>query len=84
MLMVTNLSYIQSNFPKEPYSIWLKLKTDTKSQVVYDSISKNKVNDVSCIFKSNILSMWLGFKKNNMNRKGQRFAFLIHQYMPSH
>lgn len=44
MLVVTNLSYIQDNFPKEPYSVWLKLKENTSSKVIYDSIAKNKLS----------------------------------------
>jgi putative ABC transport system permease protein len=40
--IVTNLSYVQSNFPKEPYSVWLKLKNVTSREQLYKSIRENK------------------------------------------
>lgn len=40
--MVTNLSYVQDNFPKEPYSIWLKLKEGASREQLFKDIAQNK------------------------------------------
>lgn len=40
--IITNLSYVQDNFPKEPYNIWLKLKKGASRQELYKSIEENK------------------------------------------
>lgn len=40
--VITNLNYVQNNFPKEPYSVWLKLKTGASRQQLYNSIREDK------------------------------------------
>jgi putative ABC transport system permease protein len=40
--IITNLSYIQDNFPKEPYRVWLRLKKDVSRQELYKNIQENK------------------------------------------
>ncbi|MBL4936770.1 FtsX-like permease family protein [Clostridium sp. YIM B02515] len=45
--IVTNLNYIQDNFPKEPYEVWLKLKKDASREELYKAIADNKFIIVS-------------------------------------
>lgn len=45
--IITNLSYIQGHFPKEPYNVWLKLKKDASREELYKSISGSKTVIVS-------------------------------------
>jgi len=39
--VITNLSYVQDNFPKEPYNVWIKLKDGASRQAFYDAIKKD-------------------------------------------
>ncbi|MBC8061201.1 MAG: FtsX-like permease family protein [Clostridiaceae bacterium] len=43
MLIVSNLSYVQSNIGVEPYKVWLKMKPNATSKIVYDSLKVNKL-----------------------------------------
>lgn len=40
--IITNLSYVQENFPKEPYSVWLKLEKGISREIVYKNIREDK------------------------------------------
>ncbi|WP_282935320.1 FtsX-like permease family protein [Paenibacillus sp. RC67] len=39
MLVIGHLSYIQNNLALEPYEVWLKLKTEASSQLVYKAVT---------------------------------------------
>lgn len=41
--IVTNLTYIQNNFPIEPYQVWLKLKPDGTRAEVYNELREKKL-----------------------------------------
>lgn len=47
--IITNLSYIQDRFPKEPYNIWLKLKEKASRQELYKAIAENKLMMISSL-----------------------------------
>lgn len=42
MFVIANLSYVQDNFVKEPYNIWVKLKDGASRQELYNNLSTNK------------------------------------------
>ncbi|SEO23925.1 ABC transporter permease [Paenibacillus sp. OV219] len=42
-LVVGHLSYIQNHLALEPYDVWIKLKKDTSSAVIYDDLIKKDV-----------------------------------------
>ena len=44
MLIVSNLSYVQSNFGVEPYKVWLKMKPNATSKMVYDSLKAKELS----------------------------------------
>jgi putative ABC transport system permease protein len=41
MLIVGHLSYIQNNIALEPYEVWLKLKPDSTSHLVYQAVQEH-------------------------------------------
>ncbi|MEK3917086.1 ABC transporter permease [Paenibacillus sp. FSL H7-0331] len=43
MLIVGHLSYIQNNMALEPYEVWLKLKPETKSQELYQTLEDKQI-----------------------------------------
>lgn len=47
LYVITNLSYVQENFLKEPYSVWLKLKPDASRQALYDSLKNNPTSVIA-------------------------------------
>ncbi|MBW7460670.1 ABC transporter permease, partial [Paenibacillus sepulcri] len=42
-LIVGHLSYIQNHLALEPYEVWIKLKEDATSKVIYDDLIKKEI-----------------------------------------
>ncbi|GGD73906.1 ABC transporter permease [Paenibacillus nasutitermitis] len=42
-LIVGNLSYIQNHLALEPYEVWVKLKEDATSKVIYEDLEKKEI-----------------------------------------
>lgn len=51
--IITNLSYIQNSFPKEPYNVWLKLKPGADRDKLYKAMGESKYTMISQLKDTN-------------------------------